>query len=87
MSDPQQPRRSSPLSPADEERHRRLIAAESKRLQRELRALGPMPTERLAELCHADHWQEGTLEEAIAEGVRRGELRRLPLGWVASVDT
>lgn len=67
------------------DRHRdRVVAAETRRLQRELRAIGPMPREKLAELCHADRWSEGSLDEAVRAGVRAGKLRELPLGWVAA---
>lgn len=60
----------------------RVIAAEVRRLQLRLLAIGPMPRDKLAKSCGADHWREGTFEEAIREGVRLGALRQLPLGWV-----
>lgn len=59
-----------------------VVAAEVRRLQRRLLAIGPMPKQQLARECGAEHWREGTLEEAICEGERQGLLRRLPLGWV-----
>jgi hypothetical protein len=59
-----------------------VIAAEVRRLERRLRAVGPMPRQKLAETCGADRWREGTFEEAIQEGVRRGTLRHLPLDWI-----
>lgn len=59
-----------------------VIAAEVRRLERRLRAIGPMHQDTLAESCGSQRWREGTLEEAIQEGVRLGALRRLPLGWV-----
>jgi hypothetical protein len=59
-----------------------VIAAEVRRLERRLLAIGPMPRDRLAESCGANRWREGTFEEAIREGVRLGTLRQLPLGWV-----
>jgi hypothetical protein len=59
-----------------------VIAAEVRRLERHLLAIGPMPREKLAESCNSGRWREGTFEEAIQEGVRRGTLRQLPLGWV-----
>lgn len=65
------------------ENHRsRVIHAEMRRLQRRLLEYGPMPRERLAECCGAEHWREGTFEEAIREGVRTGKLKQLPLGWI-----
>ncbi|HEY5431204.1 MAG TPA: hypothetical protein VIK04_18955 [Solirubrobacteraceae bacterium] len=60
------------------------MAAEARRLQRELLALGPMHRDRLARLCGAEHWREGTFEEAIREGERTGALRQIPLGWIAA---
>ena len=72
-----------PRSAGDEDTHRAtVIAAEVRRLQRQLLAIGPMPRHRLAERCGADRWREGTFEEAIHEGVRLGMLRELPLGWI-----
>ncbi|HET8977005.1 MAG TPA: hypothetical protein VFN87_02545 [Solirubrobacteraceae bacterium] len=59
-----------------------MIAAEVRRLQNYLLAIGPMPRRKLADGCGATHWREGTLEEAIHEGVRLGKLRELPLGWI-----
>ncbi len=59
-----------------------VIAAEVRRLERRLLAIGPMPREKLAESCGAERWREGTFEEAIREGVRLGTLRQLPLGWI-----
>jgi hypothetical protein len=59
-----------------------VIAAEVRRLERRLLAIGPMPRAKLAESCGAERWREGTFEEAIREGVRLGTLRQLPLGWI-----
>jgi len=67
--------------------HRALVlAAEVRRLQRWLLAIGPMPRHKLAEACAADRWREGTVEEAIRAGVRSGRLRELPLGWVEAIN-
>lgn len=63
-----------------------VVAAEVRRLQRRLAAIGPMHKRRLARDCGAEHWREGTLEEAISEGERRGVLRRLPLGWIEATS-
>lgn len=60
----------------------RVISAETRRLQRRLLELGPMPRERLARTCGADRWREGTFEEALVEGLRTGQLRQLPLDWI-----
>lgn len=73
---------------ADDLNHQeRVVGAEIRRLQRELRAIGPMPREKLAELCHADRWREGSLDQAVRAGVKAGRLRELPLGWVAAADS
>lgn len=66
----------------DVDHRARVICAEMRRLQRRLLTYGPMPRQRLAESCGADHWREGTFEEALHEGVRTGALRELPLGWI-----
>ncbi len=59
-----------------------MIAAEVRRLERRLLAIGPMHRDKLAQSCGTERWREGTFEEAIEEGVRTGALRRLPLGWI-----
>ena len=64
-------------------RHRsRIVAVEARRLERELRAVGPMPRERLKRSCGTGRWRNGTFEEAIVAGVQSGRLRELPLGWI-----
>jgi hypothetical protein len=65
-------------------RHSAILAAEVKRVERELRLYGPMPVSRLARLCGEAAWRDGTLEEVVREGIRQRRLKRLPLGWVAS---
>lgn len=66
-------------------RHRSaVVSAEIRRIANVLSAIGPMPRGRLMELCGAKRWREGSFDEAVAEGVRQGRLRELPLGWVES---
>jgi len=69
----------------DRRRHEAAIAAEISKLERNLRELGPMPSDRLATLAQADHWREGTFEEAVATGVRQGRLAWLPFHWLKAV--
>jgi hypothetical protein len=69
----------------DRQRHDATVAAESRKLERSLRELGPMPSERLASLAHADRWREGSFEEAVAVGVREGRLAWLPFHWLKAV--
>jgi hypothetical protein len=72
-------------TPRDRRRHEAAVAAEINKLERSLRELGPMPSDRLATLAHADRWREGTFEEAVAVGVREGRLARLPFHWLKAV--
>lgn len=44
-----------------------------------------MSQHRLAQTCGAARWREGTFEEAVLQGLRAGQLRRLPFGWIAAV--
>ena len=68
--------------PRDRRRHNATVAAEVDQLERNLRQLGPMPKERLAELSHADRWREGNFEEAVSAGVREGRLTWLAFRWL-----
>jgi hypothetical protein len=72
-------------SAQDRRRHDAAVAAEIRKLERSLRALGPMSSERLANLVHADRWREDTFEEAVAVGVREGRLAWLPFHWLKAV--
>jgi hypothetical protein len=72
-------------TPRDRRRHEAAVAAEIRKLERNLRELGPMPSERLAVLAQADRWREGTFEEAVAVGIREGRLARLPFQWLKAV--
>ncbi len=63
-------------------RHQATVAAEARKLQKSLRAIGPLPRPVLARMTGADRWREGSFEEAVQEGVRQGTLKNLPLGWV-----
>jgi hypothetical protein len=84
MTDPAQPHHGI-QSPRDRQRHDASVAAEIRKLERSLRELGPMPSERLATLAQADRWREGTFEEAVAVGVRQGRLAWLPFNWLKAV--
>jgi hypothetical protein len=66
--------------------HAAVVAAEVRRLQRELRAIGPMPRRSLAKASKVDRWREGAFEEAVRVGIRQGKLRELPLGWIESAE-
>lgn len=72
-------------NPRDRRRHDACVAAEIRKLERSLRELGPMPRERLARLAGAEHWREGTFEEAVSEGVRQGRLEWMPFHWLKAV--
>jgi len=72
-------------SARDHRRHAAAVAAEIDKLERSLRELGPMPSERLANLAQADRWREGSFEEAVAVGVREGRLAWLPFHWLKAV--
>jgi hypothetical protein len=72
-------------NPRDRRRHDAAIAAEIRKLERNLREFGPMPRERLADLAGADRWREGTFEEAVSEGVRQGRLQWMPFHWLKAV--
>jgi hypothetical protein len=63
--------------------HAAVVAAELRRIERQLRAVGPMPRRALAELCGEASWRDGNVTEAVREGIRQGRLKELPLGWVA----
>ena len=69
----------------DQRRHDAAVEIEIRKLERSLRELGPMPSDRLASLAHADRWREGTLEEAVEVGIREGRLARLPFDWLKAV--
>jgi hypothetical protein len=66
--------------------HAAVVAAEVRRLQRALRAVGPMPRCSLAKASHVDRWREGAFEEAVREGIAQGKLRKLPLDWIESAE-
>ena len=65
-------------------RHAAVVEAEMRRVERQLRAYGPMPRAALARRCGETEWRDGTLQEAVREGIRQRRLKQLPLGWVAS---
>lgn len=83
--DPEVPHRAAGL--AAQTRHSAaVVAAETRRLQRHLRAYGPMPRARLADISGSRSWREGTFEQAVKQGIRSGKLEQLPLGWLKSTD-
>ena len=71
--------------PRDKRRHEAAVAAEIDKLERRLRELGPMPSDRLASLTQADRWREGSFEEAVSVGVREGRLAWMPFHWLKAV--
>jgi hypothetical protein len=60
------------------------VAAELRRIERRLRAVGPMSREALAKSCCENTWRDGNVTEAVREGIRQHRLKRLPLGWIAA---
>lgn len=64
------------------DRRASIVSAETRRLENRLLAIGPMSREKLAESCGADHWRDGTFQEAVREGIRTGRLEELPMGWL-----
>ncbi len=66
----------------DRRRHDAAVAAEIRKLERSLRELEPMPSDRLADVARADRWREGTFQEAVSVGVREGRLAWMPFHWL-----
>lgn len=62
--------------------HQASVTAEVRKLERSLRAIGPMPRSMLARVARAGSWREGSFEEAVQAGLREGRLKELPLGWL-----
>lgn len=75
------PPRVSGTDPDRNHRHA-VVMSETRRLERALRVFGPMRRDALADTVRADRWRDGTFQEAVREGLRRGTLTRLPLGWL-----
>jgi hypothetical protein len=74
----------SPKRPRRADRHdQALLTAEVRQLAAQLHTSGPLQRDVLAKRCHTNWWH-GTIEAAIAEGVRQHKLRRLPFGFVAA---
>jgi hypothetical protein len=59
------------------------VAAELRRIERQLRAVGPMSRRALAKSCGETGWRDGNVTEAVREGIRQHRLKQLPLGWIA----
>lgn len=72
-------------SARDLQRHDACVEAEVRKLERNLRELGPMASDRLAALTHAEQWREGSFEEAVSVGVRQGRLAWMPFRWLKAV--
>lgn len=68
--------------PRDGRHHHASVSAEVRKLERSLRAIGPMPRSMLARVSRANSWREGSFEEAVQAGLREGRLKELPLGWL-----
>lgn len=69
-----------------EDSHQARVAAEARRLERQLRTIGPMPREMLARRVGAERWREGSFEEAVRAGIQAGRLRKLPLHWLEAAQ-
>lgn len=61
-----------------------VLDVEASRIARELRAIGPMTRQALAERCCAHHWRQGTFEAAVRHGIAAGRLQELPFGFLAA---
>lgn len=66
----------------DRDRCHAVVISETRRLERVLRVFGPMRRDALADAVRAQRWRDGTFQEAVRGGLRRGTLSRLPLGWL-----
>jgi hypothetical protein len=77
-------RRRHKLREARDSHHAAIVAAELRRIERQLRAVGPMPRHALSASCGEPHWRDGNVTEAVRAGIRQHRLRELPLGWIAS---
>jgi len=70
------------------ERHQRMVVSAGRRLARELYVYGcPAPRTELARRCGVDHWSQATLDEAVSAAERDGLIRKLPMGWIAPVNS
>jgi hypothetical protein len=84
-SDPsgqEEPRKRSHDWGGEADRRAIIVSAETRRLENQLLAIGPMSREKLAESCGADHWRDGTFQEAVREGIRTGRIEEMPMGWL-----
>lgn len=70
--------------PAGPTHHWQVLDVEASRIARELRAIGPMTRQALAERCCAHHWRQGTFEAAVRHGIAAGRLQELPFGFLAA---
>ena len=65
-----------------------MVDSAGRRLAQELYTYGcPAPRAELARRCGVDHWSQATLDEAVSSAERDGLVRRLPLGWIAPVNS
>lgn len=58
-----------------------VIQAEVRRLAAALRPYRILRREALERAAHADRWSRQGFEQALAEGVKRGAIEQLPLGF------
>lgn len=65
-----------PPKPSAEARSDPRVRGEAGQLVRALRANGPIPVERLAELVGADYWDRGRFDAALALAMTEGLLLR-----------
>lgn len=61
-----------------------VLDVEASRIARELRAIGPMTRQALAERCCAHHWRQGNFEAAVRHGIAVGRLQELPFGFLVA---
>lgn len=61
-----------------------VLDVEASRIARELRAIGPMTRQALAERCCAHHWRQGNFEAAVRHGIAVGRLQELPFDFLAA---
>jgi hypothetical protein len=73
-----------PPQPSTEGKHDRQVSHEMGQLVRALRANGPQPPDRLAELVGAAYWEPGRYESALALTVADGLAHRTSDGRLAA---
>lgn len=79
-----QPATHQPATRQPPTHYAQVLDAEASRLARELRTIGPMTRQALAERCRVRGWRQGSFEAAVRRGVATGRLRQLPYGFLAA---